>query len=193
MEELPEELQRRKLYVEDAMGRIRNKNDRYRFKLMQVAVEFVGRLPISPLTTSIDYLRGFLPYPGVYLIYYVGTTSLYGNLVNPSQGRPIYIGMSRTDILDRLKNHRKKVEDAEDLDVRNFDVRFLIVDIEHFAPSIEGALIEFYNPLWNDKNVKFNFGNAESDNNNWKKYHVDQNEYTRTDMIERVRKYYQER
>ena len=111
MEELPEELQRR----------IRNKNDRYRFKLMQVAVEFVGRLPISPLTTSIDYLRGFLPYPGVYLIYYVGTTSLYGNLVNPSQGRPIYIGMSRTDILDRLKNHRKKVEDAEDLDVRNFD------------------------------------------------------------------------
>ena len=183
MEELPEELQRR----------IRNKNDRYRFKLMQVAVEFVGRLHISPLTTSIDYLRGFLPYPGVYLIYYVGTTSLYGNLVNPSQGRPIYIGMSRTDILDRLKNHRKKVEDAEDLDVRNFDVRFLIVDIEHFAPSIEGALIEFYNPLWNDKNVKFNFGNAESDNNNWKKYHVDQNEYTRTDMIERVRKYYQER
>lgn len=192
MEELPEGLPRRKLYVEDAMSRIRKKNDRYRFKLMQVAVEFVERLPILPLTTSTDYLRGFLPYPGVYLIYYVGTTSLYGNLVKPSQGRPIYIGMSRTNILIRLKNHEKKVN-AEDLGVRNFYVRFLIVDIEHYAPSIEGALIEFYNPLWNDKNVEFNFGNGESDSNNWKKYHVDQNERVREDMIERVREYYQER
>ena len=191
MEELPEELQRRKLYVEDAMSRIRKK-DRYRFKLMQVAVEFVERLPILPLTTSTDYLRGFLPYPGVYLIYYVGTTSLYGNLVKPSPDRPIYIGMSRTNILIRLKNHEKKVN-AEDLGVRNFAVRFLIVDIEHFAPSIEGALIEFYNPLWNDKNVEFNFGNGESDSNNWKKYHVDQNERIRGDMIERVKEYYQER
>ena len=80
MEELPEELQKRKLYVEDALRRKRNKNDRYRCLLSQNAVEFVGRLPISPLTTSIDYLRRFLPCPGVYLIYYVGETSLYGNL-----------------------------------------------------------------------------------------------------------------
>ena len=137
--------------------------------MSQIAVEFVERLPISPLTTSIDYLGRFLPYPGVYLIYYVGTTSLWGTLVKPSQGRPIYVGMSRSNILDRLRDHSKKVVDAEDLELRDFAVRFLIADIKHYAPSIEGALIEFYNPLWNDKKVNFNFGDAESDVNKWKK------------------------
>ena len=192
MEELPEELQKRKLNVEDALRRKRNKNDRYRCLLSQIAVEFVGRLPISPLTTSIDDLRRFLPCPGVYLIYYVGETSLYGNLVKPSESRPIYVGMSRSNILDRLRDHSRKVVDAEDLELRNFAVRFLIVDIEHFAPSIEGALIEFYNPLWNDKKVKFNFGNAESDDNNWKKYHAIQDESTIANMIKLVRENYQE-
>ena len=100
--------------------------------------------------------------------------------------------MSRSNILDRLRDHSRKVVDAEDLELRNFAVRFLIVDIEHFAPSIEGALIEFYNPLWNDKKVKFNFGNAESDDNNWKKYHAIQDESTIANMIKLVRENYQE-
>ena len=154
--------------------------------MSQIAVDFVGRLPISPLTTSIDYLRRFLPCPGVYLIYYVGETSLYGNLVKPSESRPIYVGMSTSNILhilNRLRDHSTKVVDAKDLELRNFVVRFLIVDIEHYAPSIERALIEFYNLLWNDKKVKFNFGNAKSDDNNWKKYHAIQDESTITNNI----------
>ena len=178
--------------MEDALRRKRNKNDRYRCILSQIAVEFVGRLPISPLTTSIDYLRRFLPFPGVYLIYYVGETSLYGNLVKPSQSRPIYVGMSKCNVLDRLRDHSKKVVDAEDLELRDFAVWFLIAGIKHYAPSIEGALIEFYNPLWNDKKVNFNFGDAESDVNKWKKYHVIQDESTITNMIKLVRENYQE-
>ena len=191
MEELPEELQKRKLYVEDAMLRKRNKNDRYRCLLSQIAVEFVRRLPISPLATGIDCPRRFLPCPGVYLIYYVGETSLYGNSVKPSESRPIYVGMSSCNVLDRLRHHSGKVGDAKDLELRNFAVRFLIVDIEHYAPSIERALIEYYNPLWNnDKNIDFSFGNADAENNNWRKYHVDQNENTITDMIGIVRKFH---
>ena len=180
------ELEERKLYVEVALLEERNGNHGYRSILQEIAVEFARRLPISSFATSINYLtRG--PYPGVYLIYYVGETSLYRTLVNGSRDRPIYIGMSETDILDRLKDHRKKVEDAKDLELRNFAVRFLIVDIKYYAPAIEGALIEFYNPLWNDKKVKFNFGNANKNNNNWKKYHVIQNESTIAEMIKLVR------
>ena len=102
--------------------------------------------------------------------------------------------MSKCDVLDRLRDHSEKVVKAEDLELRNFAVRFLIVDIEHFAPTIEGLLIEYHNPLWNkDKNINFSFGNANAENNNWRKYHVDQNENTITDMIGKVRKFYRER
>ena len=125
------------------------------------------------------------------MIYYVGETSLYGNSVKPSESRPIYVGMSSCNVLDRLRHHSGKVGDAKDLELRNFAVRFLIVDIEHYAPSIERVLIEYYNPLWNnDKNINFSFGNADAENNNWRKYHVDQNENTITDMIGIVRKFH---
>ena len=41
--------------------------------------------------------------------------------------------------------------------------------------------------------MAFSFGNAGDDNNNWKNYHVDQDEYTIEYMIECVRKYYEDR
>ena len=193
MEELPEELQQRKLYVEDAMIRIENVNDRYRCRLLQVAMELAEMSPIWPLTTSIDYLGRFLPFPGVYLIYYVGETFLYGNLVEPDESRPIYVGMSRSNILDRLRDHSEKIVNAKDLELRDFAVRFLIVDIKHYAPGIEGALIEYHNPLWNkDKNINFSFGNAHAENNNWRKYHAIQDESTIKKMIKLVRENYQE-
>ena len=101
--------------------------------------------------------------------------------------------MSRSNILDRLRDHSEKIVDAEDLELRDFAVRFLIVDIEHYAPGIEGLLIEYHNPLWNkDKNINFSFGNAHAENNNWRKYHVIQDESTIKNMIKLVRENYQE-
>ena len=186
------ELEERKLYVEVALREERNGNDGYRCILQKIAVEFARMLPISSFAISINYLtRG--PYPGVYLIYYVGETSLYGTLVNGSRDRPIYVGMSKSNISRRLEDHRRKINRARGLELTDFRVRFMIVDIDHYAPTIEGSLIEFYNPLWNDKKVKFNFGNANKNNNNWKKYHVIQNESTIAEMIELVRDKYQER
>ena len=201
MEELPEQLQdlvqERTLSVEVALQvalhQERNGNDRYRCILQEIAVEFASGLPTLSLTTSIDYLDRCPPYPGVYLIYYVGETSLYGTLVKRNRDRPIYVGMSRSDILDRLRVHWRRIEGAEDLESGDFVVRFMIVDINHYAPSIEGLLIEFYNPLWNDKKVNFNFGNANAKKNNWKKYHVSRNKSTKAKMIKLVRNNYQER
>ena len=190
MEELPEELQERKLYVEDALLRRGRQNDMC--ILQEIAVEFARSFPILPFTTSIDHLGRWHPCPGVYLIYYVGETSLYETLVNRSVDRPIYVGMSQSDILLRLIVHRRRITRARDLQLEDFEVRFMIVDIEYYAPAIEGALINFHNPLWNDGKVKFNFGNANAKNNNWKKYHVSRNKSTKAKMIELVRNNYQE-
>ena len=193
MEELPEELRdfvrERKLYVEDMMRQIPEKKDKYRYFLQEAAVELAERLPTLPLTTSIDYLNDRFFFPGVYLIYYDGETSLYGDVVNRFKGRPIYVGMSKGNILERLKHHHKIIKGAKDLDLDDISVRFIIVDVNHFAPAIEEMLLEFYDPLWNNGKVKFSFGNAVGENNNWKKYHIDQDEDTIPDMIGRVREY----
>lgn len=197
MEKLPEELQdlvqKRKLYVENALLQERNRNDRYTSNLQEIAVEFVESVPILPLTTSIDYLSRCPSFPGVYLIYYVSKTSLYGGLVSHSQDQPIYVGMSESNILNRLNCHRNKFGEVEDFVLEDFAVRFIILDINHYARTIEKMLIEYHGPLWNDKTVKFSFGNADGVNNNWNKYHVAKDEETITEMIESVRNYIQDR
>lgn len=145
MEELPEESQQiireRQLNVEDEI-RQRNENDRYTCILQGAAVEFAERLPTLPLTESINYTR-CQQFSGVYMIYYVGETSLYRGQVSRSEVQPIYVGMSSNDILSRLKEHSKRVGKAEDLVLGDFAVRFIIVDIKSYASSIEGMLIEY--------------------------------------------------
>lgn len=186
MEEMPE------LCVEVELLQGRNGNDKYKCLLQEIAVEFARRLPILPLTKSIDYLGKCFQFPGVYLIYYAGETSLYEDLVRPSQDRPIYVGMSGKGFFNRLEDHRRKLASAKDLEADDFFIRFIILDIECYAPSIEGMLKEYYSPLWNDKNVKFSFGKFLDRNNNWYKYHVAKDEYTSKEVIERVRMYYRE-
>ena len=182
-----------KLNVEEAIieAKTRYESDRYKSILQMVAVEFVNNLNIFPITTSCDDLGKCSPFPGVYLIYYVGKTLLYGDLIRPSQEKPIYIGMSRTSILKRLTDHRGKVKKAKDLEKTDFFVRFMILDPneKHYAPTIEGILQEHYGPLWNDVKVQFSFGNVKVENSNWYQYHIAKNEDKRKEMIERVRDY----
>ena len=180
----------RRLNVEDELFKKKgNVNDEYMCNLQEIAVKFAENSPILPLTVSNDYLGKCSHFPGVYLIYYIGVTSLYGDLVTPSRDRPIYVGMSTCDILFRLSHHCNKVTESHDLKKEDFVVRLMIVDIEYYAPSIEHMLVEYYSPLWNDWTVNFSFGNAGDENNNWNKYHVAKDEDTRKNMIERV-KYY---
>ena len=175
------------LKVEDALRQIRNENDEGTSILQRVALGFVENLSILPLTICSDYLGKYPSFPGVYLIYYIGETYLYGNLVSPSQDKPIYVGKSNNDVLNRLSDHRRKMARAKDLEVTDFVVRFMTVDPKCYAPSIEAMLIDHYDPLWNNNTVKFSFGNAKDPTSNWYIYHVAMVKYKRKEIIKRVR------
>ena len=177
------------LAVEDAIrqeiGNKKNVDGKYKYMLQEISVKFVEKLPLFPLTRSGDIDKSF-QYPGIYLIYYVGAKSLYKGLVSSSKDQPIYVGMSRVSAFTRLNIHRGRLEKAKDLQVQDFKVRFMSLDIEHYAPCIEGMLIEYYSPLWNDTAVKLSFGNASDESNNWYKYHVDEDDKTINNIIENV-------
>ena len=175
------------LKVEDALRQIMNKNDEGKCTLQRVALEFVENLSILPLTICSDYLGKYSSFPGVYLIYYIGETNLYGGLVRPSQDKPIYVGKSVADIFSRLRDHRRKMARAKDLEVTDFVVRFMNVDPKFYAPSIEAVLVNHYDPLWNNKTVHLSFGNTKDPKNNWYLYHVAMVKYKRKEIIERVR------
>ena len=166
----------------------RKKDDKFESTLQKVAVTFVEKLNIFPIITREDYPGEHPHFAGVYLIYYVGQTSLYGKLAGSSQV-PIYVGKSNNDILDRLFDHRRKIVGAKDLEVTDFVVRFMTLDIENYASSIEEMLIDHYDPLWNNKTVKFSFGNAKDPDNNWYAYHVAKVKCRRREMMKRVRVY----
>lgn len=184
--------QERKLEVEREIREAIEPQNKFSCFLQEKAVTFVEKLNIFPITISKDYSGAHPRFDGVYLIYYVGQTSPYGDRVKPSQVQPIYVGKSKRDILGRLDDHRSKIARAKDLKVTDFVVRFMRMDDKTYVSSIEDTLIEYYNPLWNDPTVKFSFGNSDDEDNNWNKYHVAKDEDTRKDMIKRVRKYDQD-
>ena len=198
MEVRPDDLQdfvrERTLCVEDELRRNRDRNDNYSCILEEIAMESAVRFPILPLIESIAYLGDCSPFPGVYLIYYVGKTLLYGGQVGSSPDEPIYVGMSKSNILNRLKDCRRKISKANDeFKFEDFEVRIIIVDINHYALAIENALLKLYSPLWNDEEVAFCFGNADGDSNNWNRYHLQRNPCTISVMGHRVGKYIQQR
>lgn len=192
-EELQDFVQNRTLNMEDALLRERNGYDGYMCLLQRIAVEFVEELPILPLTASIDYLGRCPHFPGVYLIYYVGENSLYRDLVSPSNELPIYIGTSENNILSRLRDQRSKIARAQDLELEDFSIRFIIINF--YRLSAKEALMKYFNPLWCNKKVRFSFGSAKANNfeNKWNKYHVAQDRGTRREMIRKVRENYRER
>ena len=143
--------------------------------LLNIALWFVRKSNLYKLDSV------FTKCPGVYLLYYVGERDLYEKSpISSSDSYPVYIGMSTVDISQRLTSHKKKIEDAKDLKVTDFGVRVILVDIKHYAPCIEGMLIEHVNPVWNRETVGFNFGGGDKANNMWNKYHVQQDEDTIT-------------
>ena len=183
------------LAVEDAirqeiLSKKKNVDGKYKYMLQEISVKFVEKLPLFSLPESGDIDKRF-QCPGIYLIYYVGAKEkpLYGGQVSSSEDQPIYVGMSTVSAFTRLNIHRGKLEKAEDLQVQDFKVRFMGLDIEHYAPCIEGMLIEYYSPLWNDTAVKLSFGNASDESNNWYKYHVNRDDKTIKIIEENVKSF----
>ena len=136
--------------------------------LLKAAKEFLSGIKIW---LKLD--EHFPPQPGVYFLYYIGEKELYpGSFVIGSPHVPVYVGMSASKISTRMADHNAKIGRAKNLDVADFAVKVIFVDIRHYAPCIEGMFIEHFDPVWNRETLGISFGSRES--SLWRKYHVDE-------------------
>lgn len=105
---------------------------------------------------------------GLYAIYYTGDFACYHDLAQANRGdsvkEPIYVGKaipaggrqgieigdnSVTDALfKRVREHAGSVKSAENLNIEDFWVRWLVVE-DIWIPLGESAMIRRYRPVWN--------------------------------------------
>ena len=136
--------------------------------LLKAAKEFLSGIKIW---LKLD--EHFPPQPGVYFLYYIGEKELYpGSFVIGSPHVPVYVGMSASKISTRMADYNAKIGRAKNLDVADFAVKVIFVDIRHYAPCIEGMFIEHFDPVWNRETLGISFGSRVS--SLWRKYHVDE-------------------
>lgn len=111
---------------------------------------------------------------GIYAIYYHGNFEPYSALTSDAGPArpPIYVGkaipkggrkggwglgLNPGKVLSaRLRQHARSIEDATNLELGDFDCRYLIVD-DVWIPLAESLLIERFGPIWNT--VLDGFGN----------------------------------
>ncbi|WNK01247.1 Eco29kI family restriction endonuclease [Thalassospiraceae bacterium LMO-JJ14] len=106
---------------------------------------------------------------GIYAIYYVGNFELYSPIVIRNRKNrfdcPIYVGKAvpagarkgdfglgldpGTALFNRLNEHGKSIEQADDLALDDFFCRYLVVD-DIWIPLGESLLISKFQPLWNN-------------------------------------------
>lgn len=103
---------------------------------------------------------------GVYALYYRGAFPLYAPLIckEAMQAVPIYVGKAvpkgsrkggfglgadpGTVLRDRLCDHAKSIDAAQNLRLEDFLCRFLVVE-DIWIPLAESILIETFAPIWN--------------------------------------------
>jgi hypothetical protein len=99
---------------------------------------------------------------GVYAIYYHGECKGYTRLVKMSTPPPIYVGKAvpmgarkgggrssgGRELIQRLKQHAKNVEQVENLELVHFTCRYLVV-VPVWITLAERFLVEHYKPVWN--------------------------------------------
>lgn len=129
-----------------------------------VALSLV-RQPAVPMA-GISRFQG----AGVYAIYYTGDYDAYApiqewNRSGDDLRLPIYVGKGvpkggrrgmvntgdierGTALFSRLNEHRKSIEQVNNLSIADFCCRFLVVD-DIWIPLGETLLIRHYRPLWN--------------------------------------------
>ncbi|MFJ7996948.1 Eco29kI family restriction endonuclease [Streptomyces sp. NPDC096310] len=109
---------------------------------------------------------------GIYAIYYVGDHELYSPIAEPYCQTPIYVGKATPEggrkggevgnpddedaLWDRLREHRRSIEQAHDLDVSDFRVRYLVA-VDFFVSLAEQVMLRQFRPVWNS--VVDGFGN----------------------------------
>lgn len=101
---------------------------------------------------------------GLYAIYYSGPFPAYAPISSAEYRVPIYVGKAdpagaRKGLVDpgaaagpvlfkRIGDHSKSIEAAENLDIDDFRVRYLVVE-DIFIGMGEQLLIQQFKPLWN--------------------------------------------
>lgn len=105
---------------------------------------------------------------GVYAIYYTGPFQIYSPLVAQNRSSdmpaPIYVGKAipsggrkggmdfesavGNSLFNRLSEHADSIAKAENLQVTDFQCRYLVVD-DIWIPLAESMLIHRFRPLWN--------------------------------------------
>lgn len=125
--------------------------------LARSIVEALLSGPEAPLPPS-ETFEG----AGVYAIYYHGDFEGYAPLVKAHCPSPIYVGMavptgarkggrsasSGRELCQRLKQHAKSIEQAENLRLDDFTCRYLVV-VPVWITLAERFLVEHYQPVWN--------------------------------------------
>ena len=73
---------------------------------------------------------------GVYALYY--------------RGQLVYAGkaLDKTTLASRLRNHYRKIDRSQGIEVRDVSCRYLTIDRHWFVRAAEDALIQHYSPLW---------------------------------------------
>ncbi len=134
--------------------------------------EVIGRLIAETLLNqSREPLKSLSRFygSGVYAIYYKGDFDAY-SLISGSDV-PLYVGKADpatpgainpkdqgTRLWGRLQDHRKNIVFAENLDINDFDCRYLVVK-SAWQVTAETYLIEAFEPVWNSEvNICYGFG-----------------------------------
>lgn len=129
------------------------------------ALALIGmdRVPLGSLETNRFYGSG------VYALYYKGGFKTY----QPISGteHPIYVGKADPEmpharsprqqgekLCGRLNEHRKNIERAENLELTDFECRYLVV-ASGWQTAAESALIGLFKPIWNkETRILLGFG-----------------------------------
>jgi hypothetical protein len=121
--------------------------------------------PVGPLPPEEPFVGA-----GIYALYYVGDFPLYADIAKHNRNNkyrwPIYVGKAvppgarkgglglgvdpGQELLRRLAEHAASIEQAENLELRDFRCRYLVVD-DIWIPLAESLLIEKFSPIWNHK------------------------------------------
>jgi Eco29kI restriction endonuclease len=134
-----------------------------KLNLAKSLAEAMLKRPVSPLPPD-EKFNG----AGIYAIYYLGSFPPYKRLSDQNKRQnfsaPIYVGKAvppgarkggfglgvdpRNALLKRLKEHANSIEEAKNLDIKDFSCRYLVCD-DIWIPLGEALLIERFQPPWN--------------------------------------------
>jgi hypothetical protein len=140
-------------------------------QVVNEVLEFVASTPAQPLPPSEAFTGA-----GIYLLYYTGAFSPYLPIAEANSrtlSMPIYAGkavpsgwrqaretvQASVALYRRLSEHATSIRVAENLELADFQCRFVILGGEESSliATVEAAIIRRYRPLWNS--VIDGFGN----------------------------------